>query len=293
MLSADKNKKKMVIFGSSGLLARECAMFFLPNFDLILLNHQQCDITDGVRVEKMLMENQPDVVINCAGIIDIDVCEKNPELAYKVNAAGAGNIARALKNNFSKIIFLQFSTCYVFGNEKTSYDEQDAPHPLNIYGQSKLAGERLIAEYLHDSDIFYFIVRTSWLYSEYRNTFVDLVVETLKKGEKIQVLIDQFNTVTWAKDLTAACEKFIVTTDFFSSGIYHISAQANPAPSRYEIALACAEICNLPAKLLAPIATETGFAQQRPASAWLISTKGIILSDWKESLRIYLLQKYG
>lgn len=288
-----KNLKKIVIFGSEGLVARECIRTFSPDFKIILLNREQCDITNTLGVIDALTEHQPDVVINCAGMIDLNECEQNPQRAHSINALAAGNIARALKDGFSQAVFLQFSTCYVFGNEKKSYDELDAPNPINEYGKSKLAGERMIVDCLQGSGIQYFIVRTSWIYSEYRDTFVDLVIKTLKKGQELEVLVDQYNTVTWTKDLTEKCKNFIVKPENFESGIYHIAAQADTPPSKFEIACECAEICHLPTRLLLPVTSEALVVQNRPECAFLKTIKKMTLPHWKTSLRVYLTEKYS
>jgi dTDP-4-dehydrorhamnose reductase len=115
-MSDDLGKStKVVIFGCDGMLGHECFATFSRDFDVVRLSRHDCDITDIANVERSLCEIRPDLVINCAGMIDLAACEKNPELAFRVNAEGPQNIARAIKAHLSHAIFLQFSTCYVFG----------------------------------------------------------------------------------------------------------------------------------------------------------------------------------
>ncbi len=286
--------KKILIFGAHGMLGRECAQGFSNDFELVLLSHEQCDVGNSENVTQALAKHHPDIVVNCAGIIDLSVCEKNPDLAYRVNAEGPGNIARVLKNSFPHAIFLQFSTCYVFGNEKKEFDEFDIPDPLNVYGKSKLAGEQLIQEIFHETSVRFLIMRTSWIYSEFRETFVDFVVKSLRENKKIDVLSDQFNTVTWTKDLTAACISFIVQPDAYVSGFYHVVAQTDFPLSKFEIAYACADIMQLDAKLLIPANSDAIHIQNRPNSAFLRTTKNknFVLPNWKYSLTAYLHKKY-
>jgi len=289
-------QKKIVILGASGMVGREfldlCERLSLR--DVLAPGRNECDVVNFEQVRDYLSVHTPDVIINCTGIVDLNVCEKKPEFAHSVNAEGPRNIAQAMVDlQMTEAIMLHVSTCYVFGNDKQEYFESDAPGPLNMYGKTKLAGEQFIESILRNSNIAYYIIRTSWIYSQYKDTFVDLVVKTLRGGQSIEIVTDQFNTVTWAKDLTGACESFILKPDIFESGVYHVCAQTERSLSKMEIALACAEVCSLPEELLIPAKSSDLLMDTRPRSAFLKTSKKIILPRWKDSLLDYLIERYG
>ncbi|MFR7519584.1 MAG: SDR family oxidoreductase [Mediterraneibacter faecis] len=135
------------------------------------------DITNTEEVLNFGIVNRPDVIINCCGVTDTDLCEKEPEHAYRVNALGARNLSIVARKNGAKIV--QLSTDDVFdGQSKKPYTEFDDTNPLTVYGASKRAGENYVKEFTHK----HFIIRSNWVYGKGGNNFVNRVLEDSRKG---------------------------------------------------------------------------------------------------------------
>lgn len=277
------------------MLGREFLNYYKNSLNQIIpLLRIDADITDKKIVLSAIGANRPDIIINCSALINVDYCEENPTETWLVNAIGPGNILAALnKLNLSKTVFLQISTSDVFGqNDKIEFDEDDAPSPVNVYGWSKLGGEKLTETEAKINDIKYYIIRTSWLYSEYRNTFVDYITDALKNNREIKIISDQFNTITWTKDLVAACD-LLLSNDKYQSGIYHLASKSEKKTSKYDIALKIAKLMNLDKNYLKMGHKADIFKCDRPNAAILTSKKKISMPDWEESLQKYLKIKYG
>ncbi|MGZ9897698.1 dTDP-4-dehydrorhamnose reductase [Shewanella gaetbuli] len=204
---------KIVITGANGQLGRSIMACFNQQFqthssfvncEVLALNQQQLDITDGDAVERVIKQLQPDYVINTAAYTAVDEAEEHIDLAYAVNHLGAQNLAIAC-NNIGAVLF-HFSTDYVFsGNKLTEYVEDDIPAPVNVYGASKLAGENAVKQ--HNPK--HIIVRTAWLFSEFGDNFV-LTMLKLSGRENLDVVDDQMGKPTYAGDLGVAIFQMII-----------------------------------------------------------------------------------
>jgi len=240
----------------------------------------------------VIKKHKPDFVINCAVLINVEYCEANPIEAYKVNLFGPGNIVTALgRANLNNCKFIQISTSDVFGGEKKFFKENDKPNPVNVYGWSKFLGEKIIE---HESKIYplkYFIVRTNWLYSGHRKTFVDFIHENLLQKKQIEVISDQYGVVTWAKDLAESLTNFIKNFSKYETGIYHLVSSFDRRLSRLDIAKEIANIAKADSKYLKPSKRESVFKVPRPKSVVLINSKLPKMPDWKKSLKKFLLTK--
>jgi dTDP-4-dehydrorhamnose reductase len=172
----------------------------------------EIDITSPESVMKVIGEVRPEVVINCAAYTDVDGCEGNIETAMAVNGEGVGYLAMACRD--SGALLVQISTDYVFdGGKGTPYVEDDAPCPLSVYGESKLAGEMNAAfcpEHL--------IVRTQWLYGLHGKNFVETMLRLGAEKSELTVVDDQIGSPTWTVDLARA---IIALVDSGCRGIYH------------------------------------------------------------------------
>lgn len=186
---------------------------------------EELDITDTEEVLNFGEMNRPDVIINCAGIVDLNLCEKEPELAYRVNALGARNLSLVARKVGSKMV--QLSTDDVFdGLSKTPYSEFDDTNPKTVYGRSKRAGENYVKEFTHK----HFVVRSNWVYGR-GNNFVNKVLEAAKNQTPLALASDQFGSPTSAKDLARLILHLIKTNEY---GTYHATCQG--MCSRYEFA---------------------------------------------------------
>ena len=210
---------KILIVGSTGMLAFDLAQVFKEDYEVIGVGRADFDVTDYTRAENFVIAHKPSFVINTAAYHKTEECELNPDKSFQVNAIGAYNIARAAKLAGAKIIFV--STDYVFDGRKKYYIESDIPNPLNVYGASKLAGENLtkIANENH------YIIRTSWLFGAHRSSkgynFVSLMLEKAKNDEDIKVIGDQYGSPTYTHDLAVKIKELIDKNAM--AGIYHIT----------------------------------------------------------------------
>ena len=187
------------------------------DYDLAAADIDQLDITDLEAALACMESLKPRLVINCAAYTDVNGCETNAELAFKVNALGPRNLALGCARQGAALV--HFSTDYVFDGEKgRPYAENDAPNPLNIYGKSKLEGENHIKDNLSR----FFIIRTQWLFGQHGKNFVDTILTMGAEGKEIRVVNDQFGSPTYAKDLCLAVRGLINTQNY---GTYHITNQ--------------------------------------------------------------------
>lgn len=175
------------------------------------------DITDSSQVELYFSKNQFDYCINCAAYTAVDLAETQSELAYAVNAKGVKILAQLC--NHHQVTLIHISTDFVFdGQKKMPYTEQDIANPLGVYGSSKLQGEQYLGELMTR----FFIVRTSWLYSEYGNNFLKTMLKLSETMDEINVVSDQIGSPTYARDLAKALIKIILSSST-NYGVYHYS----------------------------------------------------------------------
>lgn len=175
------------------------------------------DITDSHAVRTLFAEVQPDLVFHGAAYTNVDGCERDPDLAYKVNALGTWAVASAAEAVGAALVAI--STDFVFdGAKKTPYTEFDTPSPLSQYGASKLAGENLA----RSASRRCYIVRTSWLYGVHGKNFPYTVINLAKTKPELPIVADQFGTPTYTVDLLNAVLQIIATGLY---GVYHVSNQ--------------------------------------------------------------------
>jgi dTDP-4-dehydrorhamnose reductase len=206
---------RVLILGARGMLGKDLVPIASAKNHVLGRDLDDFDITDQERVQKELIALRPQVVINAAGYTDVDGCESKRELAFSVNAEGARNIALGCAAIRAKMMHL--STDYVFdGSSKNPYHEEDLPHPLNVYGSSKLQGERYIQEILEN----YLIIRTEWLYGRHGRNFVDAILKKASQQEELRVVDDQRGTPTFTKDLSLAIDRLI---GIEARGILHVT----------------------------------------------------------------------
>ncbi|MCX8092971.1 MAG: dTDP-4-dehydrorhamnose reductase [Candidatus Goldbacteria bacterium] len=205
---------KILIFGGTGLLGSDITKVLKQENDVIPFGSTDVDISKLEAVVHSVNFHKPDIVINCAAISDVDKCEQNKELAYRVNAIGAKNVAIACNRTKSRLIHI--STDYVFGgNKDTPYTEFDIPSPVNIYGETKLAGE----EFIKTISTNFLIIRTAWLFGERRNHFVDYVIKSLHQGNEIIAVKDMTSSPTFSLDVAEMLKELIHTDEV---GIFHM-----------------------------------------------------------------------
>lgn len=189
-----------LIIGKNGQLGH-CLSDLLcsKSVEHLSLSRSDLDITNAKDVENVLSQIRPSIVVNTAAFTAVDNAEDCEETAYLVNAVGPENIARACSMISAR--FIHISTDYVFRGDSTTPYEIDSPRkPLNVYGQTKLAGENAVSAY---SDGKFSILRTAWLYSEYGKNFAKTMAQRAVNSEPSIVVSDQFGQPTSAHDLSS------------------------------------------------------------------------------------------
>lgn len=208
--------KTAVITGAGGLLGR-CltGQLLKSNWRVVALGHAQLDITNELDVRRIIEQEKPQVVINCAATTNVDQCEHDIKWAYEVNESGARYLARACRDGHAE--FVHISTDYVFDGEKDGfYTQADLPNPLSVYGKSKLAGEQAVGEELERA----FIIRTSWVFGVGGKNFGSRIFDYAKAGAKLRGVQDQTSIATYAPDLAARIEEVITLG---RHGLYHLT----------------------------------------------------------------------
>ena len=177
---------RALITGADGQIARELVSIVGSGVQLRAVGRAECDITELLTVEKVFKIFRPDIVINAAAFTAVDAAEENEEMAFRVNARGAENVAKAAELVGSKLIHI--STDYVFDGERSTPYPPEAPtHPLNVYGASKLAGEEAVRAECPDA----LIIRSGWIYSATGKSFLLRILDLLLSGETPRVVADQ------------------------------------------------------------------------------------------------------
>ncbi len=211
----------ILVTGANGQLGKciKDASFNYPEFNFLFASRKELNIEDETSVSNIFKGNHFDYCINTAAYTNVEKAESDKENAFQTNAEGVKYLANYCKKANTTLI--QISTDYVFDGKKgTPYTEEDATCPINVYGASKLKGER----YVQDICDAYYIIRTSWLYSQYGHNFYNTVLRFAKEGKPLTVTTEQTGTPTNANDLAEAILT-IIKSDNKNYGIYNFSNQ--------------------------------------------------------------------
>ena len=277
---------KVWIVGSEGQIGEAINEMLNPlEIEALNTDKNELDITQTDEVLRFGEINRPDVIINCAALTDVELCEKEPEHAFRVNALGARNLSIVARKTGAKMV--QLSTDDVFdGFGKKPYTEFDDTNPITVYGKSKLAGEKYVKEFTHK----HFIIRSNWVYGT-GNNFVNRVLASADEGQALSVAEDQYGSPTSARDLARIILYLIRTNEY---GTYHATCKG--VCSRYEFAK---EVLRLSGKKeqLNPVPTpQSDLSSARPAYAVLDNFILRIIDvydmpDWKESLAEFMKER--
>ncbi len=280
---------RVLLIGANGQLGSDIVKLW-GDVELIPLTHADIEVTDAGQIEAALARYKPQVVVNTAAFHQVDVCEKEVERAFQVNAFAPRLLALACRE--ADAALLHISTDYVFGGDAartTPYVESDCPAPINVYGLSKLAGEHFI-RYLWPR---HFIVRTSGLYgvagsSGKGGNFVEGRLKQARAGQTIRMVADQVLTPTYTVDLARALRRLVGTEHY---GLYHVTSGGQC--SWYEFTAKILELTGLHTELIPQTTTESAAAARRPAYSVLENhaLQAIGLDDmrpWPEALADYL-----
>ena len=275
---------KIIVTGAQGQLGQELVKQLDKKYeyDVIKTDRDTLDITNIENVNTFILEQNPDVVINCAAHTAVDLCETDMENAYKINAIGPRNLAIACEKAGAKLV--QVSTDYVFdGNSVRPYREDDITCPNSVYGTSKLMGENFVREFCSK----YFIVRTAWLYGE-GNNFVRTMLKLSETNSELNVVNDQIGSPTSTVDLAKAIIDLIHTEHY---GIYHGTCEGQC--SWYDFAKKIFEIKNIDIKVNPVTSDEFKRPAPRPKYSvldnFMLKLVGLnSFRKWEDSLEEYL-----
>lgn len=243
---------------------------------------KRLDITEEATVESEIQNINPDIIINCAAMTAVDLCEKEQELAYKINSLGPKYLAVAADKIGAKLIHI--STDYIYdGQADSPYTEDLDANPINVYGRTKLEGDNFVLQYCYKS----FILHTAWLYGE-GNNFVKTMLKMANEGKKIRVVSDQIGTPTSALEL-ARVILFLIETD--SYGKYHATCEGST--SWYDFAVKIFELAGKNVVVEAISSEEYPTLAKRPPYSVLDNKRlreqhGYYMKNWKEALKEYM-----
>ena len=281
----------VLVTGANGQLGQSIQFIAnqYPNIQFIYTDYQELDITNFESCLTVFAKYKPQFCINTAAYTAVDKAESESDKAHLINAVGPENLAKVCKEY--NTILLHISTDFIFdGTSKVPYLETDVPNPKSIYGQTKLDGEIAIQKNWEK----HFIVRTSWVYSQFANNFMKTMLRLASERDNLSVVNDQIGTPTNAVDLAEVLIVIIVSSFKFqvsSFGIYNFSNEGQC--SWYDFANEIFHQKGIKIDLK-PIPTSAyPTPAKRPAYSVLDKTKikstfDIKINDWQTSLRVCL-----
>jgi dTDP-4-dehydrorhamnose reductase len=300
---------RLLITGATGQIGWQLRRTLAPLGEVIACTHSQMDLADPDGAVSAVRKFAPDVVLNAAAYTAVDKAESEPELARTINATAPGRIAGELA--LTGGLLIQYSSDYVFDGAKAGpYEEDDPTGPLNVYGQTKLASEQLIAA----SGCAYVILRTTWVYDIRGKNFLRTTLRLARERQELRMVDDQHGAPTWAR---AIAESTAVIVDRYAhrrasaaweqSGIYHLTAAGETSWAGFaqQILAEYESLASWPAdtgeygapllaKVVVPISSEQyQVPAQRPHNSVLSNAKlqaafGLRLPDWQVQLRLAL-----
>jgi dTDP-4-dehydrorhamnose reductase len=278
----------ILITGSAGLVGSHLARRLAAEHEVSALTHGAFDITDREAVHRILAAVKPEIIFNCA-VLQVDDCERDAAKAEAVNVRGPQYLAEAAKIIGAEIV--HFSTQYAFAGEpigREPYTVMDEPQPVNVYGKTKVAGERAVLETWARS----YIVRTSWVYGSGKNSFLCTVHKDLKAGRKVPAIDDIWSSTTYVEDLIDRCLEIIRRKRY---GTYHIVNEGTC--TYYEFALEAGRLAGLSRDRLDPLIEITHERDMQRVAArprytpmrCLVSAElGLApMRDWRAALAAY------
>lgn len=287
---------KLIITGGNGQLGKELQSILRKGFSeigpiakeygdctVLAVDIEDLDITDNRQTASFIEREKPDIVVNCAAMTNADMCEVERDTAYRANALGPANLAKACERIGAKLCHI--STDYVFSGERNiPFSEYDFCNPKNIYGSTKYMGEVYIREFCSQ----YFILRTAWLYGYEGSNFVKTIRRLATENKTIKVVRDQVGNPTNANDLAHHILKIILTEEY---GIYHCTG--NGICSWCDFAKEIVSLSGLDCTVQSCTTEEFPRPARRPAysaleNRMLRCTVGDEMRPWEDALQQYI-----
>lgn len=289
---------KILITGKTGQVGHELERSLRSLGDVIALDRSQLDLADFDQIRRVLSDVRPDWIINPAAYTAVDKAETEPDLALRINGVAPGILAEEAKKIHAAVI--HYSTDYVFdGNKPTPYLASDATCPLNVYGETKLAGERAINAVGGDT----LVLRTSWVYGTYGKNFLNTILRLADEKPELRIVSDQFGAPTWSRTIAEATANVIAKHTrneqrmpliHVPGGVMHLTAQGRT--TWHEFAVEVVNLASSKAPKIIPIpSSEYPVPATRPKNSQLncdyFEKAFGPLPHWKEALRACLAKQ--
>ena len=293
--------RKILLTGKNGQVGWELQRTLASLGDVVAVGHREMDLADPESIRRMIGQVRPGLIVNAAAYTAVDQAESEPDLAMAVNGAAPGIMAEEVKRLNAAII--HYSTDYVFdGGGKRPYVENDTPNPLNVYGKTKLAGERAIQA----TGVPHLRLRTSWVYGARGRNFLLTILRLARERSELKIVDDQVGAPTWSRLLAEVTSQMVA--QFFSplcrpavsladiGGIYHATPAGSTSWHGFaaKILEGASRQAIAAAPKLIPIPTsEYPLPATRPRNSCLSNEKlartfGLALPSWEESLALCL-----
>jgi len=281
---------KILVTGKNGQLGKSIHKLVAnteQTDDFVFVGREELDLSNENNIARYFENNVFDTIINCAAYTAVDKAEEEEVLANKINHLAAAQLSQIAKNQQAKLIHI--STDYVFDGESDNpYTETDVTNPINVYGKTKLTGEKAIQEAMPTDAT---IIRTSWVYSEYGNNFVNTMLRLSKERDELSVVSDQIGSPTYATDLANAILDIVQNKTFKEAGqetqIYHYSNAGEI--SWHEFAKEIFKMADIQCSVSPITAEQYPTPARRPMNTIMDKNKitkafSVDTPDWKESL---------
>jgi dTDP-4-dehydrorhamnose reductase len=286
---------KLAIIGTGGRLGAALMREYQGEHDVAGFNHAQLDLSNFDKIRERLGAKDFDVLINAAAFTNVDLCETQPDQAFRINAEAPRVLAGICGEKNAKLI--HFSTDYVFDGEKSApYTEEDEANPISVYGESKLAGEKnvLAMENRH------LVVRVSWVFGPDRPSFIDGIIKRAQENETVDAIADKFSTPTYTHDIAKMLSQFLDSD--LEGGILHFADTGKCSWREYaQWALDCCDKAGLflRAKRVGACRLKdmANWIARRPVYSVLSTAKytqltGISPRTWREAVADYITRFY-
>lgn len=279
---------RILLTGAGGQVGTELAPLLRELGEVVAVDRPECDLASPGDVRALVANTRPSVVINSAAFTAVNEAETHGDLARAINGTAAGVLAEEARKLGA--MFVHYSTDYVFNGEKQGpYVETDEPAPLNVYGSSKLEGERAVTE----AGGRFLVLRTSWVYGPHGSNFLLTIRRLAMEREELKIVSDQIGAPTSSGQIARATARLVrqyagVKADKFPAGLYHMTASGSTSWFGFAQAITDAMPTRRLQRLLPVPTTEYPTPARRPMNSVLDNTKfeqtfGFLLSDWKTS----------
>ncbi len=287
---------KILIVGSGGRLGAALVRDYRGKFDVTGFNHTQLDLANQNQIQDKLSPLEFDLLINCAAMTNVDLCEQEIEQAFAINAEGPQLLARICRDKNAKMI--HFSTDYVFDGEKREpYAESDLAKPISVYGESKRTGEKLVLQ----TQDRHLVLRVSWVFGPDRPSFIDTMIKRAREEEQINAIADKWSAPTYTSDIADMLPRLFDLDA--PGGVLHFSNAGECSWQEYaQHALDCCRVSGISLKPKTvgalKLADMKNWLARRPVYSVLSTAKYAELTSvtprsWRDAVSDYIERSYS